>query len=657
MTTVSYPGVYVEEIPGGARPIEAAGTSTAAFVGVAEKGPDSGAQRVTSWEEFQKNFGSFFPSSYLAESVYSFFNNGGRQCYIVRVTPSDAAAADITLQNRASPAVSAAVKFVAKNKGDWGNYLLLTVENASADKGNGFKVTVRRQPVKDEVPANFLDLSALETHDNLVMDPDSPNYAVKVIARDSALIDIQSLGANTSLQRGLHRSADLTGVPTITASNNKFLINVDDDGYQEVTLANTTGTSTLADIAADIQTKVRAITKKKTTTPPDAFAQFECTVDGTKLLLRSGTNKPAAGADPATAVNPKSSVRVQNSSSANAAVTLSIGEGNGGISEDAYAVRRPANVAVVQLGDNAVSGAVTAVTLGTDGNIASLNETSFSNAFARLNSITDCSLLAVPGIGTQQMMDLGMAYCANRPLADMFYVGEVGQFDDTPTEAESFRKSLTKANSYGALYFPWVKALDPSGRTPGTVLLPPSGYVAGLYARIDGARGVWKAPAGTEASLNGVVGLAATLTDTEQGNLNPINVNVLRRFDLAGIVSWGARTVTSDPEWKYVPVRRTAIMIRRSIYDGIQWAVFEPNDHRLWASLRTNIGAFMNSLFRAGAFQGEKASDAYFVRCGLGDTMVQDDIDRGQVIVLVGFAPLKPAEFVIVRIQQKAGQQ
>jgi phage tail sheath protein FI len=168
---------------------------------------------------------------------------------------------------------------------------------------------------------------------------------------------------------------------------------------------------------------------------------------------------------------------------------------------------------------------------------------------------------------------------------------------------------------------------------------------------------VWKAPAGTEASLNGVVGLATELTDVQQGNLNPISVNCLRRFDLAGVIAWGARTVTSDPEYKYVPVRRTAIMIRKSIYDGIQWAVFEPNDHRLWSALRTNVGAFMNSLFRAGAFQGEKANDAYFVRCGLGDTMVQDDIDRGQVIVLVGFAPLKPAEFVIVRIQQKAGQQ
>ncbi len=653
MTTVSYPGVYVAEIPGGARPIEAASTSTAAFVGIAEKGPDGAAVRVTGWDEFQKAYGGFIAASYLAESVYSFFNNGGRQCYIVRVTPSDATRADITLQNRAGTPVAQGVKFLAKNKGDWGNYLLLTIENATADPGNGFKLTIRRQPEREVVPANFLDLPVLEAHDNLVMDAESPNYVVKALARDSALVEAQVLGANTSLQRGFHRGGEVIppANPTITASNNKFLINVDDDGYQEVTLAATTGSSTWADVAADIQAKVRLLPKKKTSTPADALTSFECAVESNRLVLRSGTNRSGG------TVSTKSSVLIQNAPASNAAVTLKLGEGNGGISEGALAVRRPANVTVVQVGDNAVTGAVSAVTLGTDGNTGSLTETSYSNAFSLLNDKTDFSLLAVPGIGTQQMMDLGVAYCQNRPLQDVFYIGEVGKYDDTVAEAEGFRKSLTKANSYGALYFPWVKALDPAGRTPGAVLLPPSGYIAGLYARIDGTRGVWKAAAGTEASLNGVVGLATELTDTQQGNLNPIQVNCLRRFDLAGVIAWGARTVTSDPEYLYLPVRRTAIMIRKSIYDGIQWAVFEGNDHRLWSSLRTNIGAFMNGLFRAGAFQGEKANDAYFVRCGLGDTMTQDDIDRGQVIVLVGFAPLKPAEFVIVRIQQKVGQQ
>jgi phage tail sheath protein FI len=250
------------------------------------------------------------------------------------------------------------------------------------------------------------------------------------------------------------------------------------------------------------------------------------------------------------------------------------------------------------------------------------------------------------------MIDLGMEYCQNRSLQDVFFIGEMAMDDDTPTEAENFRKSLVSPNSYGALYFPWIRASDPSGKSSEPILLPPSGYLAGLYARIDGRRGVWKAPAGTEATVSGAVGLAVDLTDIQQGNLNRINVNVIRRFPASGIVSWGARTITSDPEYKYVPVRRMAIFLRVSIYNGIQWAVFEPNDEGLWASLRLNIGAFMMNLFRQGAFQGSTPSKAFFVKCD-SETNIQAGIDSGIVNVLVGFAPLKPAEFVVVKISQK----
>ncbi|MCP4589185.1 MAG: phage tail sheath family protein, partial [bacterium] len=152
------------------------------------------------------------------------------------------------------------------------------------------------------------------------------------------------------------------------------------------------------------------------------------------------------------------------------------------------------------------------------------------------------------------MVDKGMRYCSNRTLRDVFYIGEMKDNDDQPDEAETSRQSLSNPNSYGAVYFPWIRALDPSGRSSEPVLLPPSGYVAGLYARIDNRRGVWKAPAGTEATLGGAVGLAVDLTDVQQGNLNRIHVNCLRRFPAAGIVSWGARTITSDPEYTYVPV-------------------------------------------------------------------------------------------------------
>lgn len=149
--------------------------------------------------------------------------------------------------------------------------------------------------------------------------------------------------------------------------------------------------------------------------------------------------------------------------------------------------------------------------------------------------------------------------------------------------------------------------------------------------------------------------MAVNFTDVQQGNLNPLNINVIRQFAGSGIVLWGARTITSDPEWNYIPVRRMAILLRVSIYRGIQWAVFEPNDEELWASLRLNINSFMMTLYRQGAFQGSTPSQAFFVKCD-SETTTQDDINLGIVNVLVGFAPLKPAEFVVVKISQKAGQ-
>ena len=654
MAILSYPGVYVEEIPSGVRPIEAASTSTAAFVGLAEMGPDDEAKRITSWTEFQKYYGTFIDDGYLAESVFQFFNNGGSQCYIVRITRSDAVKADVTVQNRAPTPVDDGLKFLAKNKGAWGSYLYLQIEDGSTDHGNGFKISIRRQKLVDVVPEDFKDIPTLEVHDDLSMDPNAANYVVDVVSRDSNLIDVQVLATNTSLQVGIHRGGMNPNLaPDGIGENRNFQINVDYDGYQLIELPDSIATSTdLSEIATAIATAVQGLTRKKTSTPAAAFTSFSCTIETAdtdqRLVLQSGTNT-GAGTE-----STSSSVRIQNASTNNAATSLKLGAGNGGLSEDALAVRRPVNADTIQIGDNAVDDPVTAATLGTDG-VADLNELSYSTGFTYLDNKTDFSLLAVPGIGTATMVDEGVAYCQKRPLQDIFYIGEMDQYDDEPKEAEDFRNALTKPNSYGALYFPWIKALDPSGKSSEPILLPPSGHIAGLYARIDAKRGVWKAPAGTEASLSGAVGLAIDLTDIQQGILNRINVNCIRRFPAAGIVSWGARTVTSDPEYKYVPVRRMAIMLRVSIYNGIQWAVFEPNDEELWSQLRLNIGSFMMTLFRQGAFQGSSPSQAFFVKCD-SETTTQDDINLGIVNVLIGFAPLKPAEFVVVKISQKAGE-
>lgn len=209
-----------------------------------------------------------------------------------------------------------------------------------------------------------------------------------------------------------------------------------------------------------------------------------------------------------------------------------------------------------------------------------------------------------------------------------------------------------------AVYFPHLKMADPL-KENRTATFVPCGAIAGIFARTDSQRGVWKAPAGLEASLAGVRELSYKLSNAENGKLNPLGLNCLRTFPVYGNVVWGARTLAGADrlasEWKYVPVRRLTLYIEESLYRGTQWVVFEPNDEPLWAQIRLNVSAFMQNLFRQGAFQGTSPRDAYFVKCDR-ETTTRNDIDRGVVNILVGFAPLKPAEFVIIRIQQIAGQ-
>ncbi len=209
-----------------------------------------------------------------------------------------------------------------------------------------------------------------------------------------------------------------------------------------------------------------------------------------------------------------------------------------------------------------------------------------------------------------------------------------------------------------AFYFPWLQAPDPLANNVSR-LYPPCGFVAGVYATTDATRGVWKAPAGTETSLAGITGVAVPLSDKQNGVLNPVAVNCIRNFSAYGTVVWGARTTGGNDEagsqWKYIPIRRLALFLETSLYRGTQWVVFEPNDAPLWSQIRLNVGAFMQTLFRQGAFQGSTPQQAYFVKCD-SETTTPTDQDNGIVNILVGFAPLKPAEFVIIQIQQIAGQ-
>ncbi|HEX8927007.1 MAG TPA: phage tail sheath C-terminal domain-containing protein, partial [Terriglobales bacterium] len=218
--------------------------------------------------------------------------------------------------------------------------------------------------------------------------------------------------------------------------------------------------------------------------------------------------------------------------------------------------------------------------------------------------------------------------------------------------------TLGVVNANGAAFFPRLRLADPLNK--GNLrTFAPSGVVAGVYARTDGASGVWTAAAGINASLNGVQSMTYQLSNDENGALNPLGLNCFRTFPIYGPVLWGARTLVGADamanQWKYVPVRRMALFLESSLYQGTQWVVFQPNDDRLWASIRMNVGSFMQNLFLKGAFQGTTPDQAYFVKCD-SETTTQTDIDNGVVNILVGFAPLKPAEFVVIQIEQLTGQ-
>jgi phage tail sheath protein FI len=235
---------------------------------------------------------------------------------------------------------------------------------------------------------------------------------------------------------------------------------------------------------------------------------------------------------------------------------------------------------------------------------------------------------------------------------------------DSPTDWNSVAKAREGLTNLGtnsknvAVFFPRLIKPDPLRENQLGEFVP-CGAVAGIFARTDAQRGVWKAPAGLEATLNGVPALSVSLTDPENGQLNPLGINCLRTFPATGRIVWGARTLQGNDqlasEWKYIPVRRLALFLEESLYRGTQWVVFEPNDEPLWSQIRLNLGAFMQNLFKQGAFQGKTPKEAYFVKCD-SETTTQNDINLGIVNIVIGFAPLKPAEFVIIKFQQIAGQ-
>jgi phage tail sheath protein FI len=600
--TPTYPGVYVQEIPSGVRTIAGVPTSITAFVGRALRGDVDTPVRITSWGDFQRKFGGLWVESPLSYAVQQFYGSGGTDAIIVRVAGTGAAAAARTVT------VNQHLRFEALAAGTAGNDIDVTLTHHATD-ATLFTVGVTNGTISESYPdVTTASLSAAMSASALVSVLSVPD------ARPAAI---------TAAAGGL------TGGTTTAKA--KLSITQAVSGTHEI-LAASPGTW---------GNQLRATVDFDTADPtdPNLFNLTITEVDDEGEEVRSETFRNVTLQSTAS----RYLGTILEQQSALAALDL------------ATTLVQPGTIAAIT--DAALTG-------GADGSAISDTEIQGSEASKTgLYALEDAdlvNLICIPprafgaDVGTA-VWDAALTYAEGRRA--LVIVDAPSSWADV-AGAVTGMGTLGLASNNGAIYFPRVKIADPL-RENRLGEFAPCGVVAGTFARTDAERGVWKAPAGLDARVRSVRGLSVPLSDKEQGQLNPLGLNVVRTFPVVGNVVWGARTLVGDDrlasEWKYVPVRRTALYIEESLYRGLQWVVFEPNDEPLWAQIRLNVGAFMQGLFRQGAFAGKTPREAFLVKCD-SETTTQDDVNRGIVNILVGFAPLKPAEFVILQLQQLAGQ-
>lgn len=625
MAQVSYPGVYIVEKASGVRTITGVATSIAAFVGFTRKGVPDKAVAITSFADFERGYGGLDRDSPVSYAVRQFFSNGGTQAIIVRVAVGHATAA-WTLQDGAATNV---LDVSASSPGTWGNGLRLSVQttgvrNADAD----FNLVV------SQLQPDGSTLVPIETHRNLSLDASSAQFVESVVNNNSAAVRVKRRAGLVFTDPGFAVSGTIpfplapsnTTIGGTLDGNTSFLLTLAGAPWANIGALVTSATNAIA--AAGLSARLLA---------------SETGADG---QLGTGHLRLAS-----TTPGESSSVVVAGGAFGGLAAVTHLGLGNGGREFTGAADHRPAVVTNVVPPTSGADGA-------RGGAVDLVGSESAKTGIYALLDVDLFNLLLIPetfDMTAGQEAGVIPAAIALCELRRAFYVVDAPS-NRTLANIGAWANGASQSRN-AATYFPPVRIVDPlDGLRPRS--MAPSGTLAGVYARTDATRGVWKAPAGTDATLNGVLDLAIPVNDLENGQINPLGVNVLRSFPAYGRVAWGARTMkgadAQADEYKYIPIRRLALFLEESLYRGTQWVVFEPNDEPLWAQIRLNLGAFMNGLFRQGAFQGKTPAEAFFVKCDK-ETTTQADRNLGIVNIMVGFAPLKPAEFVVITIQQIAG--
>jgi len=572
---VSYPGVYIQEVPGGTHTIIGVSTSTTAFIGRTLRGPVNTPMITTSYADFEQTFGGTWLQSALPDAVRDFYLNGGTQAVIVRLYHSSGQ--ETPPQMPPAPAVT-------------------VTEVPSAPAGQPAQVGSGDQKQPDASTQGKSSKSAATPP--APASPAAPAPA-PVPSSTNAILSVGGLTLEArdpgTWANALTVSLTNPDVRDDNDAQNRYGLNKKDLFNLTITEPKSRTTETFRNV----------------TVAPDAQQRVD-------LVLLTGSNLVfVADTLPQSVTVPATGTVTTPSKDDGAALTQ-------------------------------------ADFLGGEGDTFDLDK----KGLYALEKVDLFNLLCIPPYQNDEvetgLISEAAAYCEKRRA--MLLVDSPTRWINTQTASQEMSdpvKNLGTSSANAMVFFPRLK------RAGSWKTYAPSGAIAGIIARTDTQRGVWKAAAGLNATLAGVSELGVPLTDLENGVLNPLAINCLRTMPGVGPVVWGARTLQGadilSSDWKYIPVRRLALYIEESLYRATRWAVFEPNDEPLWAQLRLSIGGFMQDLFRQGAFQGQSPKDAYFVLCD-STTTTQADIDRGIVNISIGFAPVKPAEFVVLYIQPAAGQ-
>lgn len=560
----------MEEFDSGAKPMEGVGTSTAGFIGLAEKGPVIGVpQLVTNFADFKRTYGGYLSENefegyrFLAYAVEHFFVNGGSRCFIARVAPSDAQQAKGIVTSESG----GVIRFIAKNPGAWGNRIKINVSPASKAKTQIYEA-LGNKTYRVKNGAGFL-----------------PGDVVAYMAKGE--------------EKAVYNRV-VTNQDNVISFEDEFEGNVVDASLPPEKVIST------CEITLEVKYEDQAETYENVSFNINATGYIAKKLAKSDLVIAEYIAEKHDGC-----IAPYDEITANG----HATVIGLSGGSNGSVSEIS-----PSDFKGVDNG----AGRRTGIQSFVDNDVV--------------------SIMAIPGVTDEHVQLTLVAHCEN--LASRFAILDI------PREAKKVQDVIARRDifdsNYAALYHPWLEVFDPLDKK--NMALPPSGSMAGIYARSDNTRGVHKAPA--NEVVRGCVGLDCQFNKGEQDILNPKGVNLIRVFPGQGIRVWGARTVSSDGSWKYVNVRRLFIFIEETIKANTSWAVFEPNDEVLWVRVQRTISVFLTNLWRGGSLAGTSADEAFFVNIGR-NTMSQDDIDNGRLICVIGVAPVKPAEFVIFRITQK----